>query len=61
MDWFWQLHAPPAENPQGSPAGVRGGFIRRPWDEISTLSMAVARNYATVTIPQFKRNALRKA
>jgi hypothetical protein len=37
-----------------------GGFIRRPWGKISTLSMEVARNYATVTIPQFKRNAPRK-
>ena len=34
-----------------------GGFIRRPCVDTS---MEVARNYATVTIPQFKRNAPRK-
>ena len=39
---------------------VHGGFIRRPRGKISTLSMKVARNYATVTIPQYKRNAPRK-
>ncbi|WIM12895.1 hypothetical protein [Enhydrobacter sp.] len=33
-----------------------GGFVRRPWGKISTLSEDVFRNYATVTIPQFKRN-----
>jgi hypothetical protein len=32
----------------------------RPWGKIATLSMEVARNYATVTIPQFKKNAPRK-
>ena len=37
-----------------------GGFIRRPWGKISTLSPDLVRDYGTVTIPQFKRNAPRR-
>jgi hypothetical protein len=37
-----------------------GGFIRRPWGKISTLSMELVRDYGSVTIPQFKRNAPRR-
>jgi len=37
-----------------------GGFIRRPWGKISTLSVDLVRNYGTVTIPQFRRNAPRR-
>jgi hypothetical protein len=36
------------------------GVIRRPCGKISILSMEVARNYATMALPQLKGNALRK-
>jgi len=37
-----------------------GGFVRRPWGKISTLSSDVLRNYGNVTIRQFQRNLPRK-
>jgi hypothetical protein len=37
-----------------------GGFIRRPRSKILTLSMDLVRDYGTVTILQFKRNAPRR-